>query len=357
MLYRLNIKILLPALLLSNVVFSQGIPHFRGLSVVTDKTAWISGSKGMVLRTQNGGATWDTINPPGYQTRDFRDIHAWNSKKAIVMSSGDSAVLLYTANGGRTWKVIASDNSAGVFWDAIDVKKRSVLLVGDGKAIGQIYLSRRIKKFSTLNLLFFKEDENGIHYYYGSNAADTFSFYAASGSNVQWTGKRSFAMIPINKQLSLFYFLTLTHNKFKEPVRKEIRMIGEYSSLIPFKIEIAGGAYSFVMYKENVAVVGGSYLKPQNRDSVAFYSTNSGYNWSLCDSMPGGYRSCVIHNNSGKIWICTGTSGTDISLNNGKSWSPLHIKGYNVCAFSKHYLWLAGNKGSWLKVKIKDLKP
>jgi photosystem II stability/assembly factor-like uncharacterized protein len=42
---------------------------YRGLSVVNANTAWVSGSKGMVLRTVNGGKSWDTLNPKGYAGR------------------------------------------------------------------------------------------------------------------------------------------------------------------------------------------------------------------------------------------------------------------------------------------------
>ena len=38
---------------------------FRGLDVVDAKTAWISGSRGKVLRTTDGGSTWKLDSIPG----------------------------------------------------------------------------------------------------------------------------------------------------------------------------------------------------------------------------------------------------------------------------------------------------
>ena len=70
--------------------------HYRGLSVVNDNLAWMSGTKGHILRTVDGGQHWDTFIPQGYAKKDFRDIHAWDEKHAVAMSAGDSSVLLET---------------------------------------------------------------------------------------------------------------------------------------------------------------------------------------------------------------------------------------------------------------------
>ena len=38
--------------------------RLRGLSVVSASVVWASGSQGTVLRTVNGGATWQNVSPP-----------------------------------------------------------------------------------------------------------------------------------------------------------------------------------------------------------------------------------------------------------------------------------------------------
>src|ERR1700722_11826249 len=77
----------------------------RGLSVVDDSIAWLSGSKGTVAITHNGGKTWDWQQVKGFETSDFRDIEAFSDKEAIVMSSGTPALILKTTDGGINWKV------------------------------------------------------------------------------------------------------------------------------------------------------------------------------------------------------------------------------------------------------------
>ena len=47
-----------------------------GLSPVDTDVVWASGTGGTVVRTTNGGSTWEAIVVPGADTVQFRDIHA-----------------------------------------------------------------------------------------------------------------------------------------------------------------------------------------------------------------------------------------------------------------------------------------
>ena len=81
-------------------LLQQGKPtSIRGLSVVDDSIAWLSGSKGTVAITHNGGKTWDWQQVKGFEKADFRDIEAFSAKEAIIMSSGTPALILKTTAG------------------------------------------------------------------------------------------------------------------------------------------------------------------------------------------------------------------------------------------------------------------
>jgi len=77
---------------------------FRGLSVVSDKVIWVSGSNGTMGKSVDGGANWEWIVVPGYEKRDFRDIEAFDEKTAIIMAIAAPAVILKTR--GR-WQDLA----------------------------------------------------------------------------------------------------------------------------------------------------------------------------------------------------------------------------------------------------------
>src|SRR6476619_3421141 len=80
----------------------------RGLSVPNDNVVWVSGSKGTVGRSTNGGRTWKWWTVKGFEKADFRDIEAFDASTAIIMAVGadDPAYLLKTVDGGETWKVV-----------------------------------------------------------------------------------------------------------------------------------------------------------------------------------------------------------------------------------------------------------
>ena len=56
--------------------------RFRGLSAVGRDTAWVAGSEGTVLRTVDGGRHWADVSPPGAAELQFRDIEAFDARRA-----------------------------------------------------------------------------------------------------------------------------------------------------------------------------------------------------------------------------------------------------------------------------------
>jgi len=316
---------------------------YRGLSVVNRKTAWVSGSKGTIIRTVNGGKTWENLNPKGYDRKDFRDIHAFSRNQAMAMSSGDSGVVLITRDGGQSWKEIYHDYRPGSFLDAMDVYKGKLILVGDGilhQKMYQIHAKNVLKNDSLKAFLLFAKDRES--YYKQEFQPDSASsYFAASGSNVQWTGNHNYCAIPILDEKSMF--ISVSGNFIR------------YRSRLPFKQQKAGGAYGFYLHRNNTGVaVGGSFYKPNEKDSTACYTTDGGHTWTPCQTMPNGYRSGICAHKRGKIWVCTGPNGSDYSTDGGKNWKPLfYVQGFNVCSIRGNYLWISGKASA--RIRLKDL--
>ena len=88
------------------ISLQEGKPtSIRGLSVVDDSVAWISGSKGyiatllqMAVKPGNGGRL------RVMKQRTFRDIEAFSATEAVIISSGTPALILKTTNGGQSWQ-------------------------------------------------------------------------------------------------------------------------------------------------------------------------------------------------------------------------------------------------------------
>ena len=77
---------------------------FRGLSVVSEKIVWASGTGGTVIKTVDGGNAWKVMTVPGAEKLDFRDIEAFDANTAYILSigNGDASRIYKTTDGGVT---------------------------------------------------------------------------------------------------------------------------------------------------------------------------------------------------------------------------------------------------------------
>lgn len=133
-LIRTLMRILL-MLLATTTAFGQGAPQIqsshtteglRGVSAVSKKVAWASGTHGTYLRTTDGGRTWMAGQVPEAGALDFRAVVAFSADEAFLMSAGpgDQSRIYHTTDGGRHWQLqFANENPKGffdsmVFWDA-----------------------------------------------------------------------------------------------------------------------------------------------------------------------------------------------------------------------------------------------
>ncbi|HEV3383758.1 MAG TPA: glycosyl hydrolase, partial [Gemmata sp.] len=90
-------------------------------------------------------------------------------------------------------------------------------------------------------------------------------------------------------------------------------------------------------------IVGGDYRKPNDTVATAAITGDGGKTWTLVDkSLP--YRSCVAW--AKDRWVAVGTSGSDYSLDDGKTWNQLDRENYNSVSFTPSGDgWAAGPKG------------
>jgi photosystem II stability/assembly factor-like uncharacterized protein len=95
--------------------------HFRGLSVVSRRVAWLGGYNGVVLRTVDGGRTWINASPAGAAALQFRDIEAFSATAAVAMAAGTGtdSRLYVTANGGRSWRLAYENTNKQAFFDCM----------------------------------------------------------------------------------------------------------------------------------------------------------------------------------------------------------------------------------------------
>src|SRR5438067_9738060 len=62
--------------------------RLRGVSAVSERVAWASGSGSTVLRTMDGGLSWQKLSVTT-DVLDFRDIDAIDAQTAYVLGAGN----------------------------------------------------------------------------------------------------------------------------------------------------------------------------------------------------------------------------------------------------------------------------
>lgn len=296
----------------------------RGLSVVDDNVAWISGSKGNIATTTDGGKTWAWQQVKGYEQADFRDIEAFSDKEAVIISSGTPALILKTVDGGANWSLKYKNDDKAYFLDAMDfADTKHGFILGDPID----------KKFLILETV-----DAGDTWHPLASAPDALTdeaAFAASGTCLR-----------VNKKSNLEI---VTGGKFARGLSYNGK-IWIYTDLPITHGPSSNGAFSISADKK--IIVGGNYAKDKLTDSVSCLSAGKA-GFTKVEKGPLGYQSCVELLNS-KKYLSTGTSGTNLTTDGGLTWQQIDTISYNVCRKAKKgkLVLLAGDRG-----KIAILKP
>lgn len=315
-------------------IVEQGKPtSIRGLSVVNDKVAWASGSKGHVALSINGGLTWVWQQVKGFEQSDFRDIEAFSAKEAIIMSSGTPALILKTADGGINWEVCYRNNDKAYFLDGLAFYNKN-----HGVAIGDPINGKFVLLETTNGGTTWTELKTG------PSALENEAAFAASGTSVFITDKKANAVLLTGGTVSRLLLSNRELNKWN-PVNLPLAQ-GRASK----------GGFSLAAGGGQTVLVGGDYSTDKKVDSVACYYNGKQIEdkyFHLSTTMPRGYQSCVTYLKK-KVFLSTGTSGSNLTYDGGLNWKPIDAGSYNVCQRSKvgNLVLLAGDKGKIAVFKL-----
>jgi len=279
----------------------------RCMAVPNKNTIWASGSKGSIAKSVNGGSEFEWLQVKGYESRDFRSIHAWDDKEAIIVAVAAPAIILKTKDGGATWYKVYENSDTLMFLDAIHFKDSSNGLVVGDPINNQIFLLSSNDKGENWNEVptsYFKTPlEKGE------------AFFASSGSNIAQLSKADFLV--------------------SGGLRSRLWINGEAINIPIIQGGKTTGANSMAISPNgnNLMIVGGDFMKDTSRlqNAVGLKQLLRKSKWVISRSLghPNGYRSGVEYITD-SILIACGTTGVDISINQGKSWELISTESFHV---------------------------
>ena len=303
--------------------------RLRGVSAVSDRVAWASGSGNTILRSEDGGTTWTRLESPTTDRLDFRDIDAVDERTAYVLSigAGLASRIYKTTDAGKTWQLQIQNGEPKAFFDAMAFSDAQhgvavsdsvdgrfvVLLTSNGGATWTYVPADRLP-----------------------TAQDNEGYFAASGTNVTVRGNRIWMGTGAAAKARVL----------RSADRGRTWQIAD----TPVRAAASSGIYSIAFRDDRHGiVVGGDYAKETEAVENAAFTGDGGATWTLVGT-PGlsGFRSVVAHvPGTDRTFIALGPRGGDISHDDGRTWAPLEGPGVDTFSFVKNRAvgWGAGAKG------------
>jgi photosystem II stability/assembly factor-like uncharacterized protein len=297
----------------------------RGLSAVSERIAWASGSEGTVLRTVDKGATWASVGPPGTADLQFRDIEAFDAGTAVILSIGfgPESRIYRTSDAGRTWSLVFVNDEANAFYDCMAFfdKHRGLALSDpvNGRfrilATGDGGRSWRVVDADMPPAL-----------------PAEFAF-AASGQCITTAGGRD-AWFGTGGDAVARVFHSGDRGKTWTVANTPIRS-GPSAGVF---------ALAFRDPRHGLASGGDFFLPTASPDALAL-SDDGGQSWRLVADAPNHYRSGA-HWVTARDAIIVGPSGSDATFDQGQSWHRFDDGSFHTvdCA-GGHACWASGAAG------------
>lgn len=300
----------------------------RGVDVVDGNTVWISGSNGEFCTSSDGGTNWTFGQVPGAESLDFRDVHAFDDKNAVLMSAGpgEMSKVYKTSDGGMNWKLCHTNKEEKGFFDGMDFYKENGIIFSDPI---DDKLNILVSNDSGDNWTRFN-DESVPKIAKGEYA------FAASGTSIQYDPNGGIWIVTGGSVARIWFTSKLGKNWtiWDTPV---------------IQGDPAAGLFSIApRTATRVISVGGNYQKMQITGSNVLKQVRVGkVSWDLPEGaadVP--FMECVKWANNSTLISC-GPPGVWLSTDFGSSWIEVSSDGFHAMDISEkgNVAWLAGSNG------------
>lgn len=299
--------------------------RFRGLSAISESTAWVAGTKGTVLRTTDGGQQWIDVSPVGAAELEFRDIEVFDDHRAVVLAIGeaDASRILSTNDSGRTWNTVFVNQETAAFYNCLAFFDERHGIAMSDPVDGRIRFITTADGGASWDILAHAQSPEAL---------DGESAFAASGQ----------CLVAADRHHG--YLVTggaATARVVHTPDRGR--------SWTAFDTPVAGSASAGIYAaafrdRHHGVLVGGDHTTPDTAVNAAAYTSAGPEAVRLADRAPGEYRSSVAFA-AGPIAVTVGPTGSDLSLDGGRDWRRFDDGAFDSVDCGQGACWASGPDG------------
>ncbi|WP_433430119.1 oxidoreductase [Nonomuraea sp. CA-141351] len=311
--------------------------RLRGLSPVSRDVAWASGSGGTVLRTVDGGRSWQNVSPPDTAALQFRDIEAFDARRAVVLSIGEGtdSRVYRTEDGGRTWAEAFRNDEPKAFYDCLAFFDRHHGLAMSDPVDGRFRILATEDGGRSWQVL----PAGGM-----PEALPGEAGFAASGQCLVTAGGRDAWLATGGAERS---------RVFRSGDRGRTWTVA--GTPIPAG-DPARGVFGLAFRdRHHGLAVGGDYRPDQASPSAGAVTGDGGATWLPATTPPPAYRSGVAwlpHLPSAAIAV--GPSGSDVTWSGGRSWETFDSGSFDTVSCTRDLAcWASGEGGRVARLTLK----
>lgn len=317
----------------------SGTSHrLQALSVVSADVVWASGVGGTWVRTLDGGRSWESGVVPGADSLEFRDVHAFDADRALLLSagSGSRSRIYRTRDGGRSWELVFVNEEPDGFYDCMD---------------------------------FWDDDRGAV---YGDAVGDELRVLVTSDGGDTWTlvpSDRLPAALPGEGGFAASGTCVVagageagwigTGNASPARVlRTEDRGASWTAHETPLVAGAGAGVFS-VVFRDALhgIVVGGDLGRRGERTVNVAVTDDGGRSWRAAGTLrfPGpAYGAAWAPGPDSATVVAVGPGGADLSRDWGETWSALSDQEFWAVAFhSRDTGWMVGPQGRIVRVELR----
>lgn len=298
--------------------------NLRGVAAVVHRSGanvWAAGSQGTILKSPDGGQTWNPVHIAGGEKLDFRGVQTLDGKTVYVMSSGEGELsrIYRSMDSGNTWEMEYSDKRKSFFLDALGCADSTHCFALSDPVEGKFLLLATT---------------DGVHWEELPRekmpaAVAKEGAFAASNSCLLLYGKSEMYFVTGGSVARVFHSRDLGRTW---TVSETPMLSGKPSR----------GISSIARAGDMVVILGGDYAEPNHGEKTAAYSSDEGQTWHLAEEMPTGYRSSVDTFDAG--FVAVGPNGAETSRD-GIHWTHIESPELNAVTFISGKGWGVGPKG------------